>query len=116
MLRAGLAQPRTGRLTRGDAHPFGSQISLPFISFSPLMEPILLAHGYKVTTAETVAIANALLSAVPFDLAICDVNLPDGSGLTVADRAAAAGVKALVVTGQGLSLRPGSLSAYDYML
>src|SRR6266446_5525114 len=82
----------------------------------PLMEHILLAHGYQVTTAETVAIANALLSAVPFDLAICDVNLPDGSGLTVADRAAAAGVKALVVTGQGLSLRPGSLSAYDYML
>jgi DNA-binding response OmpR family regulator len=44
------------------------------------------------------------------------VNLPDGSGLTVADRAKAADVKVLVITGQGLSLEPGSLQPYDYLL
>ena len=82
----------------------------------PLMEHFLLDHGYAVTTAQTVAIAKILLAAQPFDLAICDVNLPDGSGLTVADAAMARGVKALVVTGQGLRLRPGSLSSYDYLL
>jgi DNA-binding response OmpR family regulator len=52
----------------------------------------------------------------PFDLVICDVNLPDGSGLTVADRAKSTGVKVLVMTGQGVSLRPGSLQPYDYLL
>jgi DNA-binding response OmpR family regulator len=61
---------------------------------------------------ETVLTATALLNSQPFELVICDVNLPDGSGLTVADRAKAAGVKVLVMTGQGLSLKPGSLQPY----
>jgi DNA-binding response OmpR family regulator len=82
----------------------------------PLLEHILLDHSYEVTTAESVGTATTLLSSQPFDLVICDVNLPDGSGLTVADQAMAAGVKALVVTGQGLSLKPGSLTPYDYLL
>ncbi len=82
----------------------------------PLMEHILVDDGYEVTTAETVAIAHILLAAQPFDLAICDVNLPDGNGLRVADAAEARGVKALVVTGHGLSLKPGSLSSYNYLL
>ena len=37
-------------------------------------------------------------------------------GLTVADRAKAAGVKVLVITGQGLSLEPGILQPCDYLL
>jgi DNA-binding NtrC family response regulator len=82
----------------------------------PLMEHIILDRGYQVTTAESVTIATALLSAQPFDLVICDVNLPDGSGLTVADQAIEAGIKTLVVTGHGLSLKPGSLRPYDYLL
>jgi DNA-binding response OmpR family regulator len=82
----------------------------------PLLEHILLDYGYEVATAETVAIAQRLLTAQPFDLAVCDVNLPDGSGLSVADAAIARGIKALVVTGQGLRLQPGRLSSYDYLL
>ncbi len=82
----------------------------------PLMEHIILDRGYQVTTAESVTIATALLGAQPFDLVICDVNLPDGSGLTVADQAIEAGIKTLVVTGHGLSLKPGSLRPYDYLL
>ena len=76
----------------------------------PLLEHILLEQRYEVTTAETVLTATALLNSQPFDLVICDVNLPDGSGLAVADRAKAAGVKVLVMTGQGLSLEPASCS------
>jgi DNA-binding response OmpR family regulator len=86
------------------------------LDMRPLMEHIMLEHGYEVTVAESVVTATALLDSQPYDLAICDVILPDGSGLTVADRAKAAGVKALVVTGQGLSLKPGSLAPYDYLL
>jgi DNA-binding response OmpR family regulator len=82
----------------------------------PLLEHILLEHRYQVTTAETVLTATALLNSQPFDLVICDVNLPDGSGLTVADRAKAAGVKVLVMTGHGLSLELGTLQPYDYLL
>ena len=82
----------------------------------PLMEHILIAELYSVTTAESVAVALSLLGKQPFDLVICGVNLPDGSGLRVADEATAAGVKALVVTGHGLSLKPGNLAPCDYLL
>jgi DNA-binding NtrC family response regulator len=82
----------------------------------PLLEHILLVERYEVTSAESVSVATALLGAQPFDLVICDVNLPDGSGLAIADKAGAMGVKALVVTGHGLSLKPGSLAPYDYLL
>ena len=80
-----------------------------------LLEHILLDNGYEVITAESVAAATTLLGSQPFDLALCYVNLVDGSGLTVADRAIAAGVKALVVTGYGMSLEPGSLAPCVYL-
>jgi DNA-binding response OmpR family regulator len=82
----------------------------------PLLEHLLLDRRYDVTTADTVAIATALLDRQPFDLVLCDVNLPDGSGLRVADHAMAAGIKVLVITGHGLKLRPGDLAGYDYLL
>jgi DNA-binding NtrC family response regulator len=82
----------------------------------PLMEHILLSKGYQVTTAESVGIATATVSSQPFDLVICDVNLPDGSELTVADKAKAVGVKALVVTRHGLNPTPSRLAPYDYLL
>ena len=82
----------------------------------PLMEHILITELYSVTTAESVAVALSLLGKQPFDLVICDVNLPDGSGLRVADQAAAAGAKALVITGHGRSLKPDELAQYDYLL
>jgi len=82
----------------------------------PLLEHILLSERFEVTAAESVAVATMLLASQPFDLVICDVNLPDGSGLAVADKAIATGIKALVVTGHGLSLKPESLAPYDYLL
>jgi DNA-binding response OmpR family regulator len=58
----------------------------------------------------------SLLETQPFDLVVTDVNLPDGSGLKVADKAKDLGVAVLVVTGHGLSLQPGALDNYDYLL
>jgi DNA-binding NtrC family response regulator len=86
------------------------------LNVRPLMEHIMLEHGYQVTTAESVASAVALIGSQPFDLVICDVKLPDGNGLIVADKAIAAGSSVLVITGYGLSIRPDTLSPYDYLL
>src|SRR5438552_16123009 len=56
------------------------------VEVRPLLEHILLDNGYEVVTAEGVATATALLIAQPFDLVLCDVNSPDGSGLSIADK------------------------------
>ena len=83
----------------------------------PLLAYVLAADGgYEVTAVESVANAAALLAAQPFDLVVTDVHLPDGNGLRIADQAKAKGVKALVLTAHGLSLAPGELAAYDYLL
>ena len=83
----------------------------------PLLEHVLTAEpNYTVTAVESVANAMALLAAQPFDLVITDVNLPDGNGLRIADKAKERCVKTLVLTAHGLSLAPGELSGYDYLL
>jgi len=83
----------------------------------PLLEHILQTEaGYSVTSAESLTIGLRLIAEQPFDLLITDVNLPDGSGLRLADKAKELGVPAVVLTGYGLSLKPGTLSAYDYLL
>ena len=83
----------------------------------PLLEHILKTEAsYDVVSVETMANALALLDQQPFDLVITDVNLPDGSGLRVADKSRAKGVRALIFTGHGLSLEPGALAHYDYLL
>ena len=82
----------------------------------PLLEHILLTSDFQVTSTESVATASSLLDNQPFDLVITDVNLPDGNGLRIADKAIAMGTKALVVTGHGLTLQPGALEPYNYLL
>ena len=82
----------------------------------PLLEHMLSSNGYHVATAASVATGLSILRSQPFDLLITDVNLPDGIGLTIAEEALAAGIKVLVMTAHGLSLKPGSLAKYDYVL
>ena len=86
------------------------------IDVRPLLEHILLEAEFEVTAVESLTNALALLDKQPFDLVVTDVNLPDGSGLKVADRAKELGMRALVFTGHGLSLKPGMLAPYDYLL
>lgn len=82
----------------------------------PLMEHIIFAEGHQVTPAESLKVARLLLENQPYDLLVTDVNLPDGSGLRLADEAIAAGIKTLVLTGHGLKLKPGMLNGYTYLL
>jgi two-component system response regulator PilR (NtrC family) len=87
------------------------------VDVRPLLEHILKIEArYDVVAVESVANALVLLEEQPFDLVVTDVNLPDGSGLRVADKAKAKGLRALVFTGHGLSLSPGALAQYDYLL
>jgi DNA-binding response OmpR family regulator len=46
---------------------------------------LLRDDGFVVHTANDVAGARALAAAVPFDVALVDVRLPDGDGRTLAD-------------------------------
>jgi DNA-binding NtrC family response regulator len=82
----------------------------------PLMEHLIANDGHQVIAVETVRNAIELLAEQPFDLVVTDANLPDGSGLKIADKAKEMAVKALVITGHGLSLKPGALASYDYLL
>lgn len=52
-------------------------------TMNKMLSDILLAEGYRVTSAYTVTQARHCLQSVAYDLAILDINLPDGSGYEV---------------------------------
>lgn len=81
----------------------------------PLLEDIIVIEGHQVTAAESLKVARSLLSRQPYDLLVTDVNLPDGSGLDLADEARAAGTKTLVLTGHGLKFAR-RLNGYTVLL
>jgi DNA-binding response OmpR family regulator len=80
------------------------------------MEHTLVAQGYAVDASATVAEACACLEESPYDLAVIDLLLPDGSGMTVADRAARRGVKVVIVTGYAFRIPAAELERHDYLL
>lgn len=47
---------------------------------------LLRRRGYRVETALDLASAEALANAQPFDVLVCDMNLPDGSGIELLPR------------------------------
>ena len=49
---------------------------------------LLGRRGYKVQAATSLASAEVLWSLEPFDVLVCDMNLPDGSGLELLGRLA----------------------------
>lgn len=53
------------------------------ITMNKMLSNILLAEGYKVTSAYTVREAQHCFRMDAYDLAILDINLPDGSGYEV---------------------------------
>jgi DNA-binding response OmpR family regulator len=71
----------------------------PLIAFDT--EHFLTGEGFEIVgTFDTVAAALAAIDASPeIDLVLVDVNLSDGSGVSVAQAAHARGIKVLFVTG-----------------
>ena len=80
-----------------------------------LLEHVLLGARYEVDTAATVEAACELLGSADYDLVLADGRLQDGTGMVVADRAVAAGVKALIITGYAFELKD-ELGRHDYLL
>ena len=52
-------------------------------TLNKMLSNILLAEGYKVTSACTVAEACQCFQQAIYDLVVLDINLPDGSGYEV---------------------------------
>lgn len=52
-------------------------------TMNKMLSNILLAEGYKVTSAYTVTEARHYFQVAAYDLAILDINLPDGSGYEI---------------------------------
>ncbi|HEX9784548.1 MAG TPA: sigma-54 dependent transcriptional regulator [Opitutaceae bacterium] len=75
--------------------------------------------GADVTQAGTVAEARSAASAMPFDFALLDVNLPDGRGTDLlAEKAFGAGTSVLVMTAEGGvagAVEAMRLGASDYL-
>ena len=90
-------------------------------SIGRLLEVMLGAEGYRCTRAETVAEASEQLRRAPFDVMVCDVRLPDGSGLDLVEGAIATRpqLAALVVSGLdevALADRALRIGAYGYIV
>ena len=81
-----------------------------------LLEHVLVSAGCDVAAVETVKSAKRLLEAQPYDLVVTDGNLPDGTGVDIADEAKARGIATLIVTGRTLPLPPERLAEYTCLL
>jgi two-component system, OmpR family, response regulator len=55
--------------------------------------------GHTGHNVRTKAEGDAALDAEPYDLVICNIRLPDGSGLDIASKAAELGVQTVLMTG-----------------
>lgn len=62
------------------------------------LDELLSPHGYRVTSARTLAEARVHLAAHRPDLAVIDVKLPDGSGTELASELVEQGVRLVLTT------------------
>jgi DNA-binding NtrC family response regulator len=89
-------------------------------AFGSVLEEELRARGHAVERTDSVAEACERLREDAYDVALLDLQLPDGSGLDVLREVAAEGlaVEALVLTGHAevpSALEAMRLGAYDYL-
>jgi two-component system response regulator AtoC len=89
-------------------------------AFGSVLEEELRAKGHAVERTDSVAEACERLLEDTYDVALLDLQLPDGSGLDVLRRVSAEGVavEALVLTGHAevpTALEAMRLGAYDYL-
>lgn len=81
-----------------------------------IVEHVLIDAGHRVDTAAAVESGCALVRRQRYDLVIADAKLPDGSGMDVADCAAATGAKALIITAYAFTLAAEMRERYEILL
>src|SRR5438552_2747185 len=81
-----------------------------------LLANVLLAEGYGVDVAITVAEAMACLDSRSYALVISDWRLPDGDGMGVADRAADTGAKTIVMSGYLFQITRGAADRHEMLM
>ena len=81
-----------------------------------VMEHVLIDAGHEVEVCGMMAVGLRLLDRRAYDLVIADGKLPDGTGIAVADRACAAGMKTLVITAYAFTLPAPARDRYDILL
>jgi CheY-like chemotaxis protein len=89
-----MARPHQNRILLVEDHP----------ETLNLMEKILRARGYDVSTASTKAQALQQCQSEDFDILLGDIQLPDGDGFDLLREARAlTRIKGIAVTGSGLT-------------
>ena len=81
-----------------------------------IIEHSLIDAGYTVDAIGTMGGGIELLRSFRFDLVITDGRLPDGTGIAVADEAAATDVKALIITAYAFTLPVEPRHHYEILL
>ena len=69
-----------------------------------LLSRVLVRHGHTVSVARTAADAMALCRAATFDVLLCDIGLPDLSGLELVQlvKRECPNLRAIAVSGYGM--------------
>lgn len=80
-----------------------------------LVELVLVDEGYKVDATDSVAGALSLLDSQSYDLLFTDGLLPDGTGLTIADKATQRDIKVVVFTGLADAFPAEELTRYTVL-
>jgi DNA-binding response OmpR family regulator len=81
-----------------------------------LLKNVLLAEGYRVDIAETVAEAMTFFRDRSYALVLTDWRLPDGDGLLVADTAVELGAKTLVMSGYLFQMPGGRADQHETLM
>ena len=81
-----------------------------------LLEHVLVAEGYAVDCAATIAQAWQLLDTRPYALAIVDWRLPDGDGTVIADGAALLGAKTFLMSGYLFQMPGGRALEHETLM
>lgn len=89
-------------------------------SMLELLRLLLEEEGYEITTARSVAEGRARWSEGDFNLVLCDLMMPDGSGLELLEEIRAGGSSASVImmtayTSTKSAIEAMKLGAYDYL-
>ena len=82
-----------------------------------ILEHVLFDEGYDVDVVKTIKYAQSSLDGHhPYALVIADLRLPDGDGLSIAERAAELGVKTAIMSGYLHQLTAAAADRHEVMI